>query len=225
MIMRFGFTTLAAGLLALVLTKPVCAQVGTTDMAPAPTPTNVTAGSDSARVSAPVVPDSVRRTARLFGLKMTKPAKAGLLAALLPSAGQIYNRSWWKLPLVYGAVGGTLYGQRLYQSRYREFATVYNNRTDNDPNNNNPEDESERTRGRSNDFVKGGVIVYRRQRDAFIGWVALTYSMQILDAVVDAHLRDFDISDDLALHWEPTMLRVPGVAAVTPGVGVTLTLK
>ena len=220
MTMRFGFSTLAAGgLLALPLTQPAQAQTGATDVAPA----TVTTGPDSARVSAPVVPDSVRRMARLFGLKMTKPAKAGLLAALLPSAGQIYNRRWWKLPLVYGAVGGTVYGEIFYQRRYREFAKVYNARTDGDPNTNVK--ETERTEGRSNDYVQRGVIVYRRQRDAFVGWVAVAYSMQILDAVVDAHLRDFDISDDLSLHWEPTMLRVPAVAAATPGVGITLTLK
>ncbi|SHK95177.1 DUF5683 domain-containing protein [Hymenobacter psychrotolerans] len=210
-------TLAAATLLALPLAQQARAQTTDTGVSP----TTVTAGPDSARVSTTVVPDSVRRTARLFGLKMTKPSKAGLLAALLPSAGQIYNRRWWKLPLVYGAVGGTLYGELHYQKLYRDFADVYNARTDGDPNTNT---EKETTQGRTNDYVKRGVIVYRRQRDSFVAWTALAYTMQILDAVVDAHLRDFDISDDLSLRWEPTLLRMP-TAAATPGVGLTLTLK
>lgn len=214
--LRSRLSKLAA---ATLLALPLAAQAQTTDTGVVPTA--VTTGPDSARVSTTVVPDSVRRTARLFGLKMTKPAKAGLLAALLPSAGQIYNRRWWKLPLVYGAVGGTLYGELHYQKLYRDFADVYNARTDGDPNTNT---EKETTQGRTNDYVKRGVIVYRRQRDSFVAWTALAYTMQILDAVVDAHLRDFDISDDLSLHWEPTLLRMP-TAAATPGVGLTLTLK
>ncbi|MBD2714874.1 hypothetical protein KBK19_07500 [Microvirga sp. STR05] len=217
--LRFRLSKLAA---ATLLALPMAAQAQTTDTGVAPA--IVTAGPDSARVRTPVVPDSVRRTARLFGLKMTKPAKAGLLAALLPSAGQIYNHRWWKLPLVYGAVGGTLYGEIHYQKLYRGFADAYNARTDGDPTTFNEVEGDNGTVGRTNDYVKRGVIVYRRQRDSFVAWTALAYTMQILDAVVDAHLRDFDISDDLSLHWDPTLLRMP-TAAATPGVGLTLTLK
>lgn len=207
-------------LLASLLARIASAQTPTTTDIPLRTAT-VTEGPDSARVSTPVVPDSVRRTARLFGLKMTKPTKAGVLSALLPGTGQIYNRSWWKLPLVYGAVGGTVYGEIRYQLLYREFADVYNARTDGDP---NTTKETQRTIGRTDEYVKRGVIVYRRQRDSFVGWIALAYGMQILDAVVDAHLRDFDISDDLSLRWDPTLMRMP-TAAATPGIGLTLTLK
>ena len=163
----------------------------------------------------------MRRTARLFGLKMTKPTKAGLLAALAPGAGQIYNRSWWKLPLVVGAVGGTVYGEIYYQRLYRGFADAYNARTDNDSTTNV---ETSLTIIRSTEQVRRGVIVFRRQRDSFVGWIALAYGMQILDAVVDAHLRDFDVSDDLSLRWDPTLLRMP-TAGPTPGIGLTLTLK
>ncbi len=202
----------------LPLARAASAQTQTTDI---PIRTTVTQGPDSARVSTPAVPDSVRRTARLFGLKMTKPAKAGLLSALLPGTGQIYNRSWWKLPLVYGAVGGTVYGEIHYQRLYRSFADVYNARTDGDSTTNV---ETALTLNRTDEFVKRGVIVFRRQRDSFVGWIALAYGMQILDAVVTAHLRDFDVSDDLSLHWEPTLLRMP-TAAATPAVSVSLRLK
>ena len=56
------------------------------------------------------------------GIRLTRPGKAALLAAILPGAGQIYNKRWWKLPLVYGALGGTIAGEAFYQKRYTEFA-------------------------------------------------------------------------------------------------------
>jgi hypothetical protein len=202
----------------LLLAAAAHAQTSGTDMAP----TAVTAGPDSAQVSTIVVPDSVRRTARLFGLKMTKPTKAGLLSALLPGAGQLYNGRWWKVPLAVGAVGGTVYGEIFYQQRYTEFADGFNARTDGDPNtvDNGPRSSLLR----SSDEVKRGLNFYRRQRDSFLAYIALAHAVQILDAVVDAHLRDFDISDDLSVQWEPSVLRMPTLAAA-PGVSLTLTFK
>lgn len=212
--LRSCFRNLAATLLlALPLASETYAQVS-----PPTNTTVVTAGPDSTRVSTPVVPDSVRRTARLFGLKMTKPSKAGLLSALLPGAGQLYNRRWWKLPLVYGAVGGTLYGELFYQRYYKAFVDAKDNRSNGRP------DTNELTQNFSNIGIEQNLNRLRRQRDVFVAYVALAYSVQILDAVVDAHLRDFDISDDLSLRWEPTMLHMP-TAAVAPGLGLTLTFK
>lgn len=183
--------------------------------------TVVTAGPDSAQVSTPVVPDSVRRTARLFGLKMTKPSKAGLLSALLPGAGQMYNRRWWKLPLVYGAVGGTMYGEFYYQTLYKAFVHAKKVRNDGDT---ATVDNGEYTKQYPDNSIDLGINRYRNRRDTFVAYVAVAYGLQILDAVVDAHLRDFDISDDLSLRWDPTILRMP-TATSTPGIGLTLTLK
>ncbi|MBC6696573.1 DUF5683 domain-containing protein [Hymenobacter sp. BT190] len=194
------------------------AQTSGTDVAP----TTVTAGPDSTQVSTVVVPDSVRRTARLFGLKMTKPTKAGLLSALLPGAGQLYNGRWWKVPLAVGAVGGTVYGEIFYQRLYTEFADGFNARTDGDPNTVDTGPRSSLLR--SSDEVKRNLNRYRTQRDTFLAYIALAHAVQILDAVVDAHLRDFDISDDLSVQWEPSVLRMPTVAAA-PGVNLTLTFK
>ena len=209
----FCFCIAALLLLALPLAQEAHAQ-----LAPPTRTTVVTAGPDSAQVSTTFVPDSVRRTARLFGLKMTKPSKAGLLSALLPGAGQIYNRRWWKLPLVYGAVGGTLYGELFYQSRYKIFVEARENRLKGIPDNN------PLTRSRQGSNIDANINLFRRQRDIFIAYVALAHAAQILDAVVDAHLRDFDISDDLSLRWDPTILHMP-TAAHTPGIGFTLSIK
>ena len=186
--------------------------------------------------------DSAKRTERMFrafgfqGIRLTRPGKAALLAVVLPGAGQIYNRRWWKLPLVYGALGGVVYGEYFYQTRYREFADAYNDITQSKI---NPKTGSaykigdaalgpEAQRVRSVDGLNSGVIFYRGNRDLFYLYVGLAYGLQIVDALVDAHLKDFDVSDDLTFHWEPTLLAAPGRAAVlptTPGVLFALRVK
>ncbi|TGE22390.1 hypothetical protein E5K00_19310 [Hymenobacter aquaticus] len=198
----------ALALLALLLPLAEPAQAQT-----------VTAGPDSAVVSTPAVTQASRRTEKLFGFTMTRPKKAGILAAILPGAGQIYNRKYWKLPLVYGAIGGTLYGEIFYQKLYKEYRTAYYDfragRLPSGPN---------AAQIRDSAYAYRGLTAYRTQRDAFIAYAALAYTLTILDAVVDAHLKDFDISDDLGLHWQPSLLWVP-TAALTPGLTFTLTLN
>jgi hypothetical protein len=168
--------------------------------------------------------DSAKRTERLFGLRLTRPAKAGLLALVAPGAGQIYNKSWWKLPLVYGALGGVGYGQYLYQIRYREYVNGYEARTDNNP---ATQDKGPRSSlERSDEAVYRGIVFYRGYRDIFILYTSLAYGLQVLDAVVDAHLKDFDVSDDLSLHWQPTLLPIPGQPMALPTApGVTFALR
>lgn len=188
------------------------------------------------------VADSAKRTEHLFrafgypGIRLTKPGKAALLATILPGAGQIYNRRWWKLPLVYGALGGMVYGEYHYQTGYREFADAYNNITGAVINQatgkvykiGDAELGDRAKLVRSVDGLNSGIVFYRGYRDVFYLYIALAYSLQIVDALVDAHLKDFDVSDDLALHWEPTLLAGPGQATAlptTPGVLFALRVK
>jgi len=183
--------------------------------------------------------DSAKRTEHLFrafgyqGLRLTRPGKAALLAAVLPGAGQIYNHRYWKLPLVYGALGGVIYGEWLYQSRYREYADATNflkepEHTGLRPSDLNLDKFPHAHLERSVDALDAGVVFYRGYRDIFYLYIGLAYGLQIVDALVDAHLKDFDVSDDLSLHWEPTLLAVPGQAAAlptTPGVLFALRVK
>ncbi len=183
--------------------------------------------------------DSAKRTARMFrafgfeGIRLTRPGKAALLAAILPGAGQIYNHRWWKLPLVYGALGGTIYGEIFYQSRFRQYADASNllKLEANKPDGLRPQDKKlplPVRQERSIAAIDNGVVFYRGYRDIFYLYIGLAYSLQIVDALVDAHLKDFDVSDDLTLHWEPTLLAVPGQALVlptAPGVMFALRMK
>ena len=183
--------------------------------------------------------DSAKRTERMFrafgfeGIRLTRPGKAALLSAVLPGAGQIYNRRWWKLPLVYGALGGVIYGEVFYQSRYRQYADASNDlkREASNLNGKRPQDPSldfPVKRERSIEAIDNGVVFYRGYRDIFYLYIGIAYSLQIVDALVDAHLKNFDVSEDLSLHWEPTLLAVPGQASVlptAPGVMVALRMK
>lgn len=175
--------------------------------------------------------DSAKRTERLFGLHVTRPQKAGLLA-LAPSGGQIYNKKYWKLPLVYGMVGGLGYWVYFQQIRYIEYRDAYKlgqearnqglapsaylKDTSKYPN------ASKET---SFANVYNNLTGYRSYRDLAILISALGYSLQILDAVVDAHLHDFDVSDNLSLNWQPTLLPVPGQLVPAGGVALTLRVK
>ena len=166
--------------------------------------------------------DSAKRTEHMFrafgypGIRLTRPGKAALLAAILPGAGQIYNRRWWKLPLVYGALGGVVYGEIFYQQRFREFATAYNDVTQGRKQLLDSDLGDQAKFVRSTDGLNRGVVFYRGNRDIFYLYIGLAYGLQIVDALVDAHLRNFDVSDDLSLHWEPTLMAVPGQATALP---------
>ncbi|GAB3236199.1 hypothetical protein GCM10027346_26670 [Hymenobacter seoulensis] len=181
----------------------------------------VTTGPDSARVAtrSSAVSDSLRRTERLFGMRVTRPQKATLLALVLPGAGQIYNHRYWKLPLVYGALGGTGYVLFFYQSRYKEYVKGKEQLLTGVP---LAELSGENVRKETSaENVQRGIVFYRRNRDTYIAYTALAYGITVLDALVDAHLRDFDISDDLGLRLDPALL--PTTTAV-PRTGLAVTL-
>jgi hypothetical protein len=170
--------------------------------------------------------DSAKRTERLFGLHVTRPQKAGLLA-LIPSGGQIYNKKYWKLPIVYGMVGGLGYWVYFQESRYLEYREAYRLGQKNPGK--RPADYLDAgtypnaSLETSFSNVYNNFTGYRSFRDLSILISALGYSLQILDAVVDAHLHDFDVSDNLSLNWQPTLLPVPG--QVIPAGGIALTLR
>lgn len=216
-------------LLCLGVGRPAFAQLPSTAVTD---PNMIRPMTDTARVAKKLTKqqkreqaaaDSVLKTERLFGLHVTRPQKAGLLA-LLPGTGQIYNKRWWKLPLVYGMVGTLVGVEIFYQTRYSQYVTakdslaLSNGRVKfGDPSLKSAQVE------RNTAGIESGIIFYRRYRDMFILVFVAGYGLQILDAVVDAHLHDFDVGNDLSLHWEPALLPIPG--QLLPGVGATVALR
>ncbi|GAA4494653.1 hypothetical protein GCM10023172_05200 [Hymenobacter ginsengisoli] len=174
--------------------------------------------------------DSAKRTERLFGLHLTRPEKAGMLA-LIPSGGQIYNKKYWKLPIVYGMVGGLGYWVWFQQHYYSEYKSAY--QAGQKPENSgkapaaylNSTDYPTASKETSLNNVYNNLTGYRSYRDLAVLISALGYSLTILDAVVDAHLHDFDVSDNLSMNCRPTLLLVPGQLAPAGGLALTLRVK
>jgi hypothetical protein len=164
--------------------------------------------------------DSVLKTERLFGLHVTRPQKAGLLA-LIPGAGQIYNKRWWKLPLVYGLVGTLVGVEYFYQVRYSSYVSAKEKVGNGIAFGNESLGYAKVERDANG--IESGIIFYRRNRDLYILVFAAGYGLQILDAVVDAHLHDFDVGNDLSLHLSPALLPIPG--QLLPGVGASVALR
>lgn len=144
--------------------------------------------------------------------------KAVWLGAILPGAGQIYNGSYWKLPIVYGGLMGCGYAISFNQSRYNSYKTAYRDLY-NDAQaglvTNDPAKSYNAILPEGYDIDRlGGVSKYtstlqnwqsthRRYRDWSIVATIVVYALSLVDAYVDAQLFDFDISPDLTLNVEP----------------------
>jgi hypothetical protein len=195
---------------------------------------------DTARIRKPTLAekrkknaeDSVRRTEKFLGMRVTPPAKAGYMA-LVPGLGQIYNRRWWKLPLVYAGLG-TVAGILIFEQRNLNDYTRSSDslllgkqpkfRNQPFPNTNL---FGEAQRASSPEAIQNGIVFYRHYRDGFIFYTGIVYGLQVLDAIVDAHLKTFDVGDDLTLHWQPAIMWAPGGPGIpmVPGVSVAMHFK
>jgi hypothetical protein len=122
------------------------------------------------------------------------PTKASIMSAILPGAGQVYNKKYWKVPIIY-AVGGYLgYAVWYNNKEYHRFREDYKAATDNDPN--TVDEFNGVVPAEQLQYVKDQ---YRRQRDLSFMALSVWYVLNIVDASVDANLYDFDVSDDLSL--------------------------
>jgi len=145
-------------------------------------------------------------TVKVKKVFVPSPRKAALLSATIPGMGQIYNRKYWKVPIVYagfGALGYAVYfNNKYYQSLKMEYAFRIGGY---------PESYLDPEYSRAtNENVKRVRDSYRRDLElSYIG-VGVFYLLTILDATVDAHLADFDVGEDLSLHLSPQVQQIQG---------------
>ena len=134
---------------------------------------------------------------------MTSVKKATTLSTIFPGLGQFYNKSYWKTPIIIGAFASMAYIIDFNSRGYSRFKLAYDLRVDGD------DSTVDEFGGRySGDYLNKYKKSYRRNRDlAIIGTIGL-YLLNIVDAHVDAHLQDYDISDDLALNLEPMLTTI-----------------
>lgn len=131
------------------------------------------------------------------------PSKAAFYSAILPGMGQAYNQRYWKVPIVWGAIGGSIYMYTFNNYSYQRFRTAFKRRqagfTDDefyDLNNgilpSLDVDDLEYQQER-----------FQRDRDLWLVVAIGMYALNIVDANVDAHLKQFNIDDDLSIDFEP----------------------
>lgn len=136
------------------------------------------------------------------------------LGLIIPGAGQIYNRKYWKLPIIYGGFVGCAYALTWNGKMYKDYSQAYQDIMSNNPNNDSymdfvgagmTKEDIQNDLARYQELFRKRKDVYRRQRDlsifAFIG----VYLLSVIDAYVDAELSDFDISKDLGMKLEPAI--------------------
>ena len=147
------------------------------------------------------------------------PNKTLWLSLTFPGAGQIYNRKYWKLPIIYGGAVGVAYAITYYGGYYSEFKQGYLDYVDSDPNTNLhlsliPKGYPESNAG---SYVKNRMDNYRRYRDIFIVVGVAVYALSVIDAYVDAQLANFDISTDLSMKVRPKLDFEPHTSTPTAG--------
>lgn len=141
------------------------------------------------------------------------PQRALWLALVLPGAGQIYNRKFWKLPIIYGGFLGCIYALTWNNMMYKDYSQAYLDIMDDDPGtasynkflhlgNTITKDNEERYK----EIFRSRKDKYRRWRDMSFFVMLGVYAISVIDAYVDAELSVFDISNDLSLTIEPAVI-------------------
>ena len=143
---------------------------------------------------------------------------AAMLWSIIPGGGQIYNKKYWKVPIVYGLLEGSCYFLTKYASDMMLYRREFINRRD----------------GNTELLIPGLAdipdenILYAKQKaqrnmEICIAATAIIYTLNFIDAMVDAHLYYFDVSDDLSFHWSPMLL--PNPINTSPSYGVSVVLS
>lgn len=203
--------------------------------------------ADSSRIEAAA--DSTVRSVMLAADSLPKPAqikmefkpdpKKAVLMALVPGLGQIYNRKFWKLPIVYGGLMGCMYAVTWNNRNYQDYSTAYKDIMMDAEAPNRPVEEFHTswqdflgvgydpkewvTNTNFQTQLKNRKDYYRRYRDLSIIITVGVYALSIIDAYVDAQLFDFDISPDLSMHWEPSV--TPQTAYSSRSYGLNCSIK
>lgn len=141
-------------------------------------------------------------TTRFFSFlseKSHSPAKAAFYAALLPTAGQIYNRKYWKIPIVLTGYGATAFLIHYNNNNYHQSKRDYLAETDTLP-------ETVNQSGKAAATLRADIDNFRRNRDLSFLMLLAWHGLCIIDANVDAHLMTWDVDEDLSLSIRPEMV-------------------
>lgn len=148
------------------------------------------------------------------------PAKAAFYSAVIPGLGQIYNKSYWKVPLVYIAIGTPIYFYVQNSKEYDRYLSAYKRRQQGFTDDEFYGNRSDGQPRLSTDGLRRGIQFYRRNKELSILIGVALYTLNIIEANVDAHLKQFNVDERLTL--EPF---IHNDLLTQPQFGLTLTYK
>lgn len=149
------------------------------------------------------------------------PKKAAIKSLILPGLGQAYNKKYWKIPVIYGAVAGLYFWSDFSNTNLKNATTAFCDLNDSGGDYTKITINEYRLQGITTSQIQQKVNEYRRDRDFAYILMGLTYILNIVDANVDAHLLNYNVSDDLSLQLKPsTQNSLNGLSS-----GFTLSLK
>ena len=143
------------------------------------------------------------------------PNKAAIFSAALPGLGQVYNKQYWKVPIIYGAFLGLFHGIRYNHELYSDFTNALIEKRGNNPTSALAANFDESTLTTNRDR-------FRRDRDFLIILAVAAYMINIVEAHVAAHLHEFQVNESLSLNLEPSFETSP---LFSRSMGVSLTLN
>lgn len=147
----------------------------------------------SAQQSKPIVDSTLVKSS------VHSPRKATIYSSIIPGMGQVYNRKYWKLPLIYGAMGASAYLGIQFTQQVRDTRAAYHLKKDSEGSAVDPYPNY------TTDQILNDLDDFKKRRDiAFVACGAF-YVLNIMDAAVDAHFFNFDVSDDLSMHLLPVI--------------------
>ncbi len=152
-------------------------------------------------------------------IKKHSPKKAAWMSAALPGLGQIYNRKYWKLPIIYVGFGVIGYLGYNYYTKFNHYKSSYMVRKGLDPNKTDYYPEISNP-----DLLYSNFSYYRRNFELTCIFGSLFYVLNIIDASVDAHLYKFDISEDLSLRIEPDIIHYQYTSYNNTSTGIKISL-
>jgi len=148
------------------------------------------------------VPDSISAINRSAN-------RAALMSAVIPGLGQAYNKSYWKIPVLYAGAGALVYFIGDNNKEYQKYKEAYLFRLDGDSSTNDTEYSN-----LNDEDIKVRMDYYRRNRDLCYVLLGTVYVLNIIDAYVDAHLKNFDVSDNLSLSVRPVFVPITATGPV-----------
>lgn len=169
------------------------------------------AQTDTTKVNAAPAPLVVKQP------KVHSPRKAAILSAVVPGAGQIYNKKYWKAPVIYAGAVGIGYAFSFNQAKYIEYRNAYKVRLINGPG----------TLGNFPRYSDSDLLTlqkyYHRYRDLSVIGGVLLYFLNVIDASVDAHLYSFSVEDnDLTFQLQPTIINTAQLNQYTTGLALSI---